>query len=111
MVNNRCMLSGRYPDLSLADARKKHREAKDLVRKGINPTLYRRNKKQANRAKERVEKAKRKNRLNLLLWIGSNSKKVVWGHDHAVAVLGTLKNDVFKAIGDKPVDSISTPEV
>jgi len=50
---------GRYPDVSLSDARKKHMEAQNLVKEGLNPTLKRRKAKQANRDKEQEERNKR----------------------------------------------------
>lgn len=102
---------GRYPDLSLAEARKKHKKAQDLVKKGINPALDRRKEKTANREKERVEKEKRANSFEYVALEWIEKQKGAWSHDHAVAVLGTLKNDVFPAIGSMAVDSISPPEV
>ncbi len=102
---------GRYPDISLAEARKKHKKAKDLVKKGINPTLDRRSKKQANREKERAEKEKRANSFEYVALDWIEQQEGAWSHGHAVAVLGTLKNDVFGPIGNKAIDSISPPEI
>ena len=102
---------GRYPDLSLADARKKHKKAKDLVKEGLNPALKRRKVKQENREKEKAEKDKRSKSFEYVALEWIEQQKGSWSHDHAVAVLGTLKNDVFKAIGDEPVDTITPPEV
>jgi len=102
---------GRYPDLSLAEARKKHKKAQNLVKKGINPALERRREKQNNREKERAEKEKRANSFEYVALDWIEQQKGSWSHDHSVAVLATLKNNVFKAIGDKPVDLITPPEV
>jgi len=102
---------GRYPDLTLANARKKHKKAKDLVKKGINPTSDRRSKKQANREKERAEKEKRANSFEYVALDWIEQQKGAWSHDHAAAVLGTLKKDVFCAIGNKAIDSIIPPDI
>ncbi len=102
---------GRYPDLSLEKARIAHRAAQQLVKEGISPSLNRRAKKQANRAKEHAEKDKRSRSFEFMATEWIEQQKGRWSHEHAVAVLGTLRNDVFVKIGDKPVDSISPPDV
>ncbi len=102
---------GRYPDLSLENARKEHRKAQALVNKGLNPALDRRSEKQANRANEQAEKDKRTKSFEYVALEWIEQQKGSWSHDHAVAVHGTLKNDVFCKIGNKAVDSISPPEV
>lgn len=102
---------GRYPDLSLTVARERHQEAIELVKKGINPALDRRTEKQANRAKEQAEKNKRTRSFKYVALEWIEQQKVRWSHEHAIGVLATLANDVFAAIGDKPVDSITPPDV
>jgi integrase len=102
---------GRYPELSLTTAREVHQEARNLVKQGLNPYRVRRDKKQENINKEKERKeSKAKSFENVALeWLGQQRDR--WSKDHADAVLNTLKNDVFKAIGDKPVDSVSPPEI
>lgn len=102
---------GRYPDLSLAGAREAHRAAHNLVNEGINPNLERQKAKQANREKEHSERKKRAISFEYvsLEWI--EQQKGGWSHDHAVAVLGTLRNDVFGSLGKKAIDSVTPPEV
>lgn len=102
---------GRYPELSLEKARQRHMEARSLVREGINPASARRSKKQANIDKEKAEKDKRTKSFEYVALEWIDQQKGVWSHDHAVAVLGTLKNDVFGKIGASAVDSIAPPEV
>ena len=102
---------GRYPDLSLSDARLKHVAAQKLVKKGISPSLDRRSEKKVNRDREQKEKDKRSKSFEIIAdeWI--EQQKGRWSHEHALAVRGTLKNDVFYRIGNKPIDSISPPEI
>lgn len=102
---------GRYPDLSLAEAREARRAAEGLVKEGINPNHQRRKTKQTNREKELAEKRKRAISFEYVALEWIEQQKGRWSHDHAVAVLGTLKNDVFGAFGDKAIDTISPPEV
>ncbi len=102
---------GRYPDLSLANARNKHKSAQKLVKKGINPALSRRKIKQANREKELAEKKQRTNSFQYVALEWIEQQKGGWSQDHSVAVLGTLKKDVFGSIGSKAVDTITPPEV
>ncbi len=102
---------GRYPDLSLAEAREARRAAEVLVKDGINPNHQRKKTKQANREKELVEKRKRAISFEFVALEWIEQQKGRWSHDHAVAVLGTLKNDVFGSFGDKAIDSITPPEV
>lgn len=102
---------GRYPDLSLEKARNAHREAKELVNQGINPSRARRAQKQESIAKEKAEIAKRAVTFEFVAMEWIEQQKGAWSYDHAQAVLRTLQNDVFGSIGDKPIDIISPPEV
>lgn len=102
---------GRYPDLSLAEAREARRAAELLVKEGINPNHQRKKTKQANREEELAEKRKRAISFEYVALEWIEQQKGRWSHDHAVAVLGTLKNDVFGSFGDIAIDSITPPEV
>ncbi|MFT5727676.1 MAG: integrase [Desulforhopalus sp.] len=102
---------GRYPGVSLSDARKKHMEAQALVKKGINPNLQRRKEKQTNIDKEQEARNKRAITFEYVALEWIDQQKSRWSHDHAVAVLGTLKNDVFDSFGSKAIESITPPEV
>ena len=51
---------GHYPDISLEEARNRHREAKALVKQGINPALVRREERQENIDRERNIRNERK---------------------------------------------------
>lgn len=102
---------GRYPDLSLAEAREAHRAAKNLVKEGLNPNTERKKVKQANREKELAEKRKRAISFEYVALDWIEQQKGDWSHGHTLAVLATLKNDVFGSFGDKAIDSITPPEV
>lgn len=102
---------GRYPDLSLEQARKQHREARNVVQIGKNPATARRKEKQKtiNKEKEQRENKAKSFEYVALEWI--KQQRGAWSKGHADAVLQTLKNDVFTAIGPQAVDSITPPEI
>lgn len=102
---------GRYPELSLEQARKKHREARKLTGEGFNPAKARRDKKQENILKEKLEKEKLKNRFEFVAVEWVEIQKGSWSKDHANAVLATLRGDAFPLIGEMPVDAIIPPDV
>ena len=81
------------------------------MKKGLSPARARRAEKQANRAKEQGEKDKRTKSFEYVALEWIEQQKGGWSHNHAVAVLGTLRNDVFGKIGGKAVDSITPPEI
>jgi integrase len=108
---NGMYIVGRYPALSLKDARNEHQEAKALVTQGIKPAHTRRAIKQENISKEEKKKDDRTKSFEYvaLEWIEQQRGK--WSYDHAAAVHGTLQNDVFGRIGNKAVDSITPPDI
>lgn len=102
---------GRYPELSLAEARKVHQQAKQLVKQGINPSQEKRRKKLENIERDRREKDQRKNSFqNVALdWI--EQQQGGWKPSHTAHVQNSLKRNVFPKIGNQPVDQISPPEI
>jgi integrase len=108
---NGMYIVGRYPELSLKEARESHFKAKALVRQGINPAKARRGIKRENIEKDNKRRDLRtKSFENIALeWI--EQQREGWSMDHARAILETLKRDVFGRIGDQPIDTITPPEV
>jgi integrase len=102
---------GRYPELSLKEARIEHQEAKRLVKQGITPAKMRREIKNENIEKEKAKKDFRTKSFQYIAEEWIEQQKGSWSHNHAVAVHDTLKNNVFSAIGGQAVDSITPPEV
>ncbi|MFT5699798.1 MAG: integrase [Desulforhopalus sp.] len=108
---NGMYIVGRYPELSLKQARIVHQEAKRLVKQGITPAKVRREIKNENIEKENAKKDFRTKSFQYIAEEWINQKKSAWSHNHSVAVYDTLKNNVFSAIGSQAVDSITPPEV
>jgi integrase len=95
---------GKYPKVSLKEARKKHQEARDQVSQGIDPSA--------------INKAKKTTKDGLL----ANSFQAVaneWHEDwkknktarHAEYTLARLEKNVFPFIGSKPISELRAPDV
>ncbi|MGB3212993.1 MAG: tyrosine-type recombinase/integrase [Desulforhopalus sp.] len=108
---NGMFIVGRYPQLSLKEAREDHLIARSHVKQGIKPALVRREKKQENIAKEEKKKDVRTKSFQYIAQEWVEQQKNGWSHEHALAVLGTLQNDVFGSLGNKAIDSITPPDV
>lgn len=108
---NGMYIVGRYPELSLKQARVDHQKAKHLVREGITPAKVRREIKHENIEKESRKKDLRTKSFQFIAEEWIEQQENAWSHEHAQAVLNTLKNDVFGTLGSKAIDSITPPEV
>lgn len=96
------MAFGVYPDVSLADARKKREEARKLVAAGIDPREHKRTVKEE-QAKEIItfEKVARE-------WLVTNQK---WSEDHANRVKKSLGDNIFLAIGFHNIAELGTRDL
>ena len=96
------MAFGVYPDVSLADARKKREEARKLVAAGIDPREHKRAVKEV-QAKEIItfEKVARE-------WLVTNQK---WSEDHANRVKKSLEDNIFPAIGARNIAELGTRDL
>ncbi len=100
----RLMSLGRYPDVSLAQAREAREEARKLLAAGTDPMAQRKTQKVARRfAVEHSFAA-----VARVWWEDWRSGRT---SHHADYVLRRLKADVFPAIGARPVAEIEAPEL
>lgn len=95
---------GAYPDVSLAEARRKRDLAREKIAKGIDPALE--------------SKARRKNDATDLPdcfetvareWHGKYSH--TWSASHATTILRRLEKEVFPFLGTRHVNEIKAPEL
>ena len=102
---------GEYPVMSLEQARVARTEARELVKDGKNPARERRTKIQDEIAKTEAAKKECKNTFEFvaLEWVEQQNER--WSHDHATAVLNSLRNDAFAVLGGCPVDEITPPMI
>lgn len=94
---------GQYPDLSLANARKKRAEAKELLADNIDPQEYRNDQLALDRFKA----------SNTFLFVASNwfeIKKTKIAKSTSTSLWRSLENHILSAIGHRPIDKITAPE-
>ena len=95
---------GKYPDVILQEARKRHQEAREQLAQGIDPS----------EAKKAVKTAKGERAANSFEvvareWLETWKKDKT--ADHSKRALTRLEKDVFPWMGGRPVSEIKAPEV
>lgn len=108
---NGMFIVGRYPELSLKEAREDHQKAKSLVKQGIKPAQVRREIKQKNISEENKKKDVRTKSFQYIALEWIEQQREAWSPAHTQAVLDTLQNNVFGSIGAQAVDTIAPPDV
>jgi integrase len=94
---------GQYPALSLANARKKRAEAKELLVHNIDPQEHRNDQQVLDRFKA----------SNTFLFIASNwfeIKKNKIAETTSISLWRSLENHILPALGHRPIDKITAPE-
>lgn len=95
---------GRYPEVSLKDARRRRDDARELLADGSDPG-------QQKKAEKLQQRAAAENTFEAVArawwaqWSPARSRK------HAKQVIARLEADVFPAIGSLPVASITAPQL
>ncbi|MES1927287.1 integrase arm-type DNA-binding domain-containing protein [Salinisphaera sp. T31B1] len=95
---------GTAEDVSLADARSKRNEARKQLVDGNDPMEL----------KRRVQETAKARQANAFETIGREwheHKRPRWSEKHATKVIRSIENDVFPALGSRPVAEITPPEV
>lgn len=95
---------GKYPKVSIRDARKASIEAKELMEQGIDPNTQKK--------REKLQRASEfENSFEVLAreWHKKNLNR--WKPNHAARVLRSLEIDVFRFIGDMPITDIGATDV
>jgi integrase len=95
---------GAYPSVSLAEARKRRDEARDLVSEGIDPGAEK-------KAQRRSAVIDAENTFEKVTRRWYKEKKEEWTDHHAHHVMRRLEMHVFPVIGERPISSIETPEL
>lgn len=95
---------GVYPEISLKNARERRTDAKRLLADGIDPSEYRKANKSRSleQSKNSFEAIAREWYLKFL---------PTWVESHSARFLRGLEKDVFPWIGNKPITSITPPEL
>jgi len=95
---------GSYPEISLADARRRKEEARKLVANGTDPANAKKAQKQAgeDRAANSFEVIARE-------WYGAFQDQ--WTPGHATKLLSRMERELFPYIGSMPIEEIKAPDV
>jgi hypothetical protein len=95
---------GTYPDISLADARGRHAQARRLLADGNDPGEIKREAK-----RQLVLNAESSFEAIAREW--HEKRKPEWKLGSAKTVLNRLENDILPKLGNRPVAEITAPEV
>lgn len=95
---------GRYPELSLKEARERRDEARKLLANSIDPSENRKAQKAA-----KAERATNSFEVVAREWFAKYSPS--WAPTHANKIIKRLERDVFPWIGKKPAAEITAPEL
>jgi len=98
----RLLAFGKYPDISLADARKARMAARDKINAGIDPS-------QAKRIEKQNKAIANANTFEAIAREWHANKLETWQPRTATNVLHRLEKDVFPLIGKYPIADIKAP--
>ena len=94
---------GTYPEISLADARKRRDEARQQIAQGVDPSaLKKAQKKATTEDKETFEVIARE-------W--HNRQSSVWVPAYSDKMIKSLERDIFPWLGQRPITEIKAPEL
>ena len=89
---------GEYPFTSLKEARELRDEARAKIKKSIDPSLEKRDK-----------KISTQNQFEAIARKWHEAQKENWSENHIQKVIVSLKKDIFPTLGDTPINKIDTP--
>lgn len=93
---------GAYPEISLRDARERRDAARSQVAKGIDPCAVKQAEKRSRSGADAFETIARG-------WL--DRMRHVWSAGHLSNLTSSLERDVFPWIGNRPVDTVTAPEI
>ena len=95
---------GVYPAVSLAEARKKHIQAKLLLAEGIDPTMV-------NKTAEDAAKREISLQFESVARDWWNAQLPRWKESHSIRILREMEVDIFPVLGGLTLTDIKTPVV
>ena len=91
---------GKYPDISLADARKAHQKAREQLTSGLDPS-----------ARKREEKLRQTKIFETVATEWWQAQKPKWTEAYANTLWRRLEKDILPWLKNRPVDQITTAEL
>ena len=95
---------GKYPAVSLKDARLKASEASAQLAQGINPSQHR-------KATKESRSGIVANSFEVVAREWFNEHRIKWADNHADRIIRRLEKDVFPWLGKAPIAEITAPQV
>lgn len=95
---------GTYPEISLFDARQRREDARRLLANGMDPG-------EVKKAQKAAQVESSTNTFEAITREWHDRFKPQWSVKHAEQILRRLENDVFPAIGNRPIAEIKAPEM
>ncbi len=102
---------GKFPQITLKEARNSHTATRELTHNGIDPVRHRNEEREKNIEADRRKKAEKENSFQKIAIEWWHTKQAGWSEKHKEQVLRCLEKDVFHAIGEMPIDKISSEKV
>lgn len=100
----RTLAFGKYPEISLGDARAKRADAKRLLDQGVDPGEQR-------KAQKAARSDRSSNSFEVIAREWFSKYKDGWATSHSDKIMGRLEKDIFPWIGGRPIAEISAPEL
>lgn len=94
---------GKYPDVSLEQARQRRDEARKLIANDKDPV-------EIKKAQKAARKEATANSFEVIAWEWFNQQKDTWTASHANRTIERLRRNVFPFIGHKPISQLSSSE-
>jgi integrase len=94
---------GKYPEVSLHDARKRRDDARKLLANNVDPGAVRKAQKQA-----KIEDTET---FEVISREWHNKFNPTWAEGHALKIMRRLELDLFPWIGTRPIKDITAPEL
>jgi integrase len=95
---------GKYPEVSLKEARERREEARKLRANGIDPSVHR-------QAEKAAAIRQASNSFEIVAREWHLKQAPTWSASNAKITLRRLEQDVFPYLGNAPIDSIKAPEL
>lgn len=98
---------GKFPEISLADARKRRDDARTLLANGVDPDAVKKEQKLLEQLQAEIDA----NTFEKVAREWHEYKKPEWSEKHAGRLMRRLELDIFPFIGNKPIVTIERPEL
>ena len=97
---------GKYPDVSLVEARKRREEARKMLSQGIDPAEQ----KKEDKAVAVASAAEQANTFETVARAWFGKKRLTWTAGHQAHVLSRLEKQLFPYIGSRPLASLEVAD-